>query len=189
MGILAYVNMEWLRLQLDAYTLVLWWVSSNRWELKRVPLRYTVSLGSGPDGEGFEVRERAFNCSSRERTIPSPCSSVKSRVWREQSKIIPSATFSSQHKLSGNFPCVPGACEQTLPQYLFQKWYMTATLSEAQQERQDMDCAGRLLWLGTGQSMVSLGHSKLLSNYSIKTHSKVFNQIYIVIGRDYDRMV
>lgn len=55
-------------------------VSSNSCEAKRVPLRATVSLGSGPDGEGLEESDRALSCSSRDKTIPSPCSSDESRV-------------------------------------------------------------------------------------------------------------
>lgn len=46
-----------------------------------MPFRATVSFSSGPDGEGQEESDRALSCSSRDKTIPSPCSSVESRVW------------------------------------------------------------------------------------------------------------
>lgn len=42
---------------------------------------------------------------------------------------------------------------------------MTAALSKAQQQRQDVDGAGGLRWLlGGGRGRVSLGHTKLLSH-------------------------
>lgn len=48
---------------------------------------------------------------------------------------------------------------------------MTAALSEAQQQRQDVDGARRLLGLlGTRRSSVSLGHTKLLGNWGGKTN-------------------
>ena len=65
-------------------TLVLSWVSSKRSEANRLPLRDTVALGSGP--EGSEERHRALSCSSREREIPSPCSSDGSRVFEEDTQ-------------------------------------------------------------------------------------------------------
>lgn len=74
-------------------TLVLSLVSSNSCEGKRVPLRATVSLRSGPGGEGLEERDSALSCSSRDKTIPSPCSSDESRVWAERKKEINACVY------------------------------------------------------------------------------------------------
>lgn len=57
-------------------------------------------------------------------------------------------------------------------EHLLKKRQVTAALSEAQQQRQDVDGAGRLLGLlGTRHSRVSLGHTKLLGHWGGKTHT------------------
>lgn len=45
-----------------------------------------MSLGSGPDDEELEESDRALSCSSRDKTIPSPCSSDESRVLDKRGK-------------------------------------------------------------------------------------------------------
>lgn len=61
-------------------------LSSKSCAGNRVPFRATISLESGPDCDGLEVRDRALSCSSRDRTIPSPFSSEESRVCRRRSR-------------------------------------------------------------------------------------------------------
>lgn len=143
-------------------TLVLSLVFSKSCEGKRVPFRVTVAFGSGPDDGGLEVRDSALSCSSRERTIPSPSSSDESRVWAEdrRQEVIACARYAV-------------CCWRTwVCKHLLQEWQVTAGLPEAQQQRQDVDSAGRLLGLlGTRRSRVRLGHAELLGHWGGKTHS------------------
>lgn len=169
-------------------TLLLSLVSSNSFEGKRVPLRATVSLGSGPDDEELEESDRALSCSSRDKTIPSPCSSEESRVWAVR----------GQEKEGNQCLCwlvCISVCDNAKPSescqsmwvcvYLLKEWEVTAALSEAQQQRQDVDGARRLLGLlGTRHSRVSLGHTKLLGHWGGKTnrvsaHTNLFQQYWL----------
>lgn len=159
-------------------TLVLSLVSSNSCEGKRVPLRATVSLRSGPGGEGLEERDSALSCSSRDKTIPSPCSSDESRVWAERKKEINACVYYAAGLCA--YLCMwvclfldkTGKPCQSMRVYLLKKWQVTAALSEAQQQGQNVDGAGRLLGLlGTCYSRVSLGHTKLLGYWGGNTHT------------------
>lgn len=105
-------------------TFVLSLVSSKSWEENRVPLRATVSFGSGPDCDGLEVSDSALSCSSRDKTIPSPFSSEESRVCRREE---------AQSKRVFVCVCI---CEWGTDPHsqcgnLFKKRQVAATLSEA----------------------------------------------------------
>lgn len=133
-------------------TFVLSLVSSKSCEGNRVPLRATISLESGPGWEGLEVRDSALSCSSRDKTIPSPLSSEESRVCRRRPR------SAGQQACPAQFVC-------TVRGHLFEEGQVAAALSEAQQQRQDVDGAGGWLGrLGAGRRRGSLGQTKLLSH-------------------------
>lgn len=154
-------------------TLVLSQVSSKSCEGKRVPFSATVALGSGPDGDGLEVRDRALSCSSRDKMIPSPCSSDESRVWAEGRRkekwsecVLHSVTL-CLFKYARTSEPHWSMCEN-----LVKQWEVTATLSEAQQQRQDVHSAGCLLGLlGARHNRITLGNTKLLSHWRGKRHT------------------